>query len=72
MARYFFHVSGEGNTFDDQAGTVLSRPDAAARQAAVIASELGQGGETYRGYLVFAVDENGREITKLTVGATPA
>jgi hypothetical protein len=38
--RYFFHVSDGSNPFKDDKGTILSGPEVALLQAAVVAAEL--------------------------------
>ncbi|MEA2882888.1 MAG: hypothetical protein QOH32_2144, partial [Bradyrhizobium sp.] len=47
--RYFFNVEGNGSSFNDEEGTVLSGPDVAMLQAAVIAAELAQDDDEYEG-----------------------
>jgi hypothetical protein len=66
QVRYFFNVEGNGSSFNDEEGTVLSGPDVAMLQAAVIAAELAQDDDEYEGYLVRVADERGGEI-----GAVP-
>jgi hypothetical protein len=63
--RYFLPVVGNGGTFADDRGTVLSSPDLARLQAAVIAAELAQDGNDYRGFLVRAADEEGNEVAQV-------
>ena len=65
--RYFFHVLGNGITLEDDAGTVLSGPEAARSYASVIAAELAQDGNEYRGCEVHVVDGGGNEIARLPV-----
>ncbi|OSJ30454.1 hypothetical protein BSZ19_24955 [Bradyrhizobium japonicum] len=65
--RYFFHVSGNGKTFEDEAGTVLSDASAARLHASVIAAELAEGSDDYDGFDVCAVDEVGNEIARMPV-----
>jgi hypothetical protein len=65
--RYFFHVLDGSSAFQDEAGTVLSGPEVARLQAAVIAAELAQAGVDYQGFVVYAVDEQGNEITRVPV-----
>ena len=64
---YFFHVSGDGKTFEDETGTVLPDAGTARLHASVIAAELAQDGEEYRGFQVYAVDEDGNEIARMPV-----
>jgi hypothetical protein len=65
--RFFFHVLGNGITVEDGSGTVLPSPEAARLYASVIAGELAQDGNQYRGCDVCAVDEVGNEIARLSV-----
>jgi hypothetical protein len=65
--RYFFHVSGDGKTFEDEMGTVLPDPMAARLHASVIAAELAEDGDEYHGFDVCAVDEVGNEIARMPV-----
>ena len=65
--RYFFHILNEHSRFDDEAGTILSGPQAARLQATVIAAELAQDGDTYAGFVVLAIDEHGNEIARAPV-----
>lgn len=65
--RYFFHVLGNEITVEDGTGTVLSGAEAARLYASVIAAELAQDGNEYRGCEVYAVDEVGNEIARLPV-----
>jgi hypothetical protein len=65
--RYFFHVFGNGITVEDDIGTVLSGPEAASLHASVIAAELAQDGNEYRGCEVHTVDEGGNEIARVAV-----
>ena len=65
--RYFFHVLDGLKTITDETGTVLSGPEAARLQAAVIATELAQDGDHYQGFVVCAIDEQGNEIARVPV-----
>ena len=65
--RYFFHVSGDGKTFEDQTGTDLPDALVARLHASVIAAELAEGSDEYHGFHVLAVDEDGNEITRMPV-----
>jgi hypothetical protein len=65
--RYFFHVSGNGIRIGDETGTVLSSPEAARLHASVIAAELAQDGNEYRGCEVHVVDGGGNDIARLPV-----
>jgi hypothetical protein len=65
--RYFFNVEGNGSFFNDEEGTVLSGIDVAMLQAAVIAAELAQDGDEYKGYVVRVADEHGSEIATVPV-----
>jgi hypothetical protein len=65
--RYFFNVEGDGNIFNDEEGTVLSGLDVAMLQAAVIAAELAQDADEYKGYMVRVADEHGSEIGTVPV-----
>ena len=65
--RYFFHVLDGASTYKDEAGTVLSAPEVARLQARVIAAELALDGDTYRGFVVCAVDERGNEMARVPV-----
>jgi hypothetical protein len=66
QVRYFFNVEGDGSIFNDEEGTVLSGLDVAMLQAAVIAAELAQDADEYKGSVVRVADEHGSEI-----GAVP-
>ena len=68
--RYFFNVEGDGSIFNDEEGTVLSGLDVAMLQAAIIAAELAQDDDEYKGYVVRVADEHGSEIG--TVPVVPA
>jgi Domain of unknown function (DUF6894) len=61
------HVLGDGSAIDDDEGTVLSGPDVAMLQAAVIAAELAQDGGWYKGYVVRVTDQPGGEIGRVPV-----
>lgn len=52
---------------NDGRGTILSGSEAARPHASVIAAELAQDGNEYRGREVFAVDDDGNEIARLPV-----
>jgi hypothetical protein len=65
--RYFYHVSGDGKTFEDETGIVLPDAKAARLHASVIAAELAQDGDEYHGFDVYAVDEDGNEIARMPV-----
>jgi hypothetical protein len=65
--RYFFPVSDGSSTIDDDESTVLSSPDVAMIDAAVIAGELAQDGEWYNGHVVYVTDEHGNEIGRVPV-----
>jgi hypothetical protein len=67
MMRYFFPVMDGSITFNDDEGTILSSPEAALQQAAVIAAELAQDGESYNGHVVCVIDEHGNEIGRVPV-----
>jgi hypothetical protein len=67
QVRYFFNVEGNGNILNDEEGTVLSGPDVAMLQAAVIAAELAQDADEYKGYVVRVADEQGSEIGMVPV-----
>jgi hypothetical protein len=65
--RYFFHISGDGKTFEDDTGAILPDAETARLHASVIAAELAQGGDEYYGFDVCAVDEDGNEIARMPV-----
>lgn len=65
--RYFFHISSDGMTFEDETGTVLPGAETARLHASVIAAELAQDGDEYHGFDVCAVDEDGNEIARMPV-----
>ena len=65
--RYYFQVVGDGSTLEDDEGTVLSGPEAARLQAAVIAAELAQELVDYCGFLVCVMDEEGNELARVPV-----
>jgi hypothetical protein len=65
--RYFFHVFGNGITIGDETGTVLSSPEAARLHSSLIAAELAQDGNEYRGCEVIVVDASGTEIARAPV-----
>jgi hypothetical protein len=67
QVRYFFNVEGNGSIFVDEEGTVLSGLDVAMLQAAVIAAELAQDADEYKGYVVRIADEHGSEIGTVPV-----
>jgi hypothetical protein len=67
QVRYFFNVEGNGSIFIDEEGTVLSGLDVAMLQAAVIAAELAQDADEYKGYVVRVADEHGSEIGTVPV-----
>ena len=48
--RFFFPVSNDESTVEDNEGTVLSGPEAARLEAAVVASELAQDGDAYMAF----------------------
>ncbi len=68
--RYFFHISGDGTTYKDEKGTVLSGLEEARLKAAAIAADLAEDGDDYCGFVVRAVTEEGEEI--VTVPVVPA
>jgi hypothetical protein len=65
--RYFFNVEGNGSILNDEEGTVLSGLDVAMLQAAVIAAELAQDADEYKGYVVRVADEHGGDIGTVPV-----
>jgi hypothetical protein len=65
--RYFFHVSDGSNTIYDDKGSFLPGPEVALLQAAIIAAELAQDGDSYKGYVVYVTDERGNEIGQVPV-----
>jgi hypothetical protein len=65
--RFYFHVVGNTDTYKDQEGTVLSGSAVARLQAAIIAAELAQDGENYRGWVVHVVNEDGDEVVRLPI-----
>jgi hypothetical protein len=67
QVRYFFNVEGDGSIFNDEEGTVLSGLDVAMLQAAVIAAELAQDADEYKGYVVRVADEHGSEMGTVPV-----
>jgi hypothetical protein len=67
QVRYFFHAQGNHSIFNDEEGMVLSGLDVAMLQAAVIAAELAQDADEYKGYVVRVADEHGREIGTVPV-----
>jgi hypothetical protein len=67
--RYFFHVLNGSSTNDDEEGTVLSGPEMAMLQAAIIAAELAQDGKWYNGDVVYVTEEHGNEIGRMPVVA---
>jgi hypothetical protein len=68
--RCFFHISGNGTTYKDEKGTVLSGPEEARLKVAAIAADLAEDGDDYCGFVVRAVTEEGEEI--VTVPVVPA
>lgn len=65
--RYFFHILGDGRTYEDEEGTVLSGPQAARRQAAILAAELARDRDHYRGFMIYVVNGDGKELVRLPV-----
>ncbi|WP_147262634.1 DUF6894 family protein [Roseiarcus fermentans] len=73
--RYFFHVLNMGeireahspDTNIDLTGTIFASRQAAHLYATAIAAELAQDGDTYRGFVVFAIDENGNFVARKPV-----
>jgi hypothetical protein len=68
--RFYFHIVGATDTYEDHEGTALSGPAAARLQAAIIAAELAQDGDDYLGWVVYVVDEEDDEVVKLPVVTT--
>jgi hypothetical protein len=65
--RYYFHVISDDTTVYDDGGTILSSPEAARLQAAVIAAELAHDDDRYRGFVVRVVDDRGNELAIVPV-----
>ena len=61
-----FHVVGDDHTHEDKTGSVLSGVQAASLQAAVMATELAKEQEC-QGFMVYVVDEDGREVVRRLV-----
>ncbi len=59
-------VANNGDTIDDEAYAVMSRPEV-ARLADFIASKLAPDGEHSQGFMVYAVDETGSEVVRVAV-----
>jgi hypothetical protein len=69
MRRYYFHVKKDGHSLDDKSGEAHVTIEAAKRKALQIASELSIEPLTYRGYRVVVVDEDGKTIAGVPIGA---
>jgi hypothetical protein len=65
--RFFLHILGDGITYTDEKGTVLSGPEEARLKAAAIAADLAEDPHVSRGFVVRAVDEEGKEIITVPV-----
>jgi hypothetical protein len=64
--QFYFHVIGDKEKFEDTDGTILSGPEAAHQQAAVIAAELALAGES-RDFFICVVDEDENEVVQVPV-----
>lgn len=60
--RYFFHIFDGAKVFPDEAGSRLSSPELAIRQARVLAAELSKAGAFCRSNLVLVLDENDNNV----------
>jgi hypothetical protein len=65
--RYFFNVTDGSNALYDEDGALLSGPEAAMSQAAVVAAELAQDGRSYEGYVIRVIDEQSRQVGTVPV-----
>jgi hypothetical protein len=67
MPRYYFHVRNGGFPLDDETGEVHRTIEAAEARARLLARELSHEPETYRGYSVVVIDEDGKTIASVQI-----
>jgi hypothetical protein len=70
MPRYYFHVRNGGFPLDDETGEVHRTIEAAEARARLLARELSHEPETYHGYSVVVIDEDGKTIARVQITQT--
>jgi hypothetical protein len=67
MRRYYFNVRDDDHSLDDDTGEVHRTIDAAEAKGRQIARELSDEPETYRGYSIVVIDEDGKMVASIPI-----
>ena len=68
MRRYYFHVRNVGHRLDDDdEGQILAAAEAAEAVARQLARQLSDEPETYSGYNVVVMDEDGKTVVTVPI-----
>ena len=71
MPRYFFHVVDDGLPIEDDQGTPFAGPSDAVAHAEIIANDLAQDDDQYRGHMIVVVDEQENLIARIPIIPRP-
>ena len=74
MPRYFFHVVNGRlpiENIEDNEGTPLAGPSDAVTHAEIIANDLAQDDDQYRGHMIVVVDEQENLIARIPIIPRP-
>jgi hypothetical protein len=67
LPRYFFHVVDGRLPIEDDQGTRFPEPSDAIAHAEVVANDLAQDNDQYRGHVVVVVDDQENEIARVPI-----
>jgi uncharacterized protein DUF6894 len=67
LLRYFFHVVGGGLPIEDDEGTPFPDPSEAVAHAKIIANDLAQDDDQYRGHALDVMDDEQNLIARIPI-----
>jgi hypothetical protein len=67
VSRYYFHVVGQDLPIEDDQGTPFAEPSDALAHAEIIANDLAQDDDQYRGHAIVVVDEQENVVARVPI-----
>jgi len=67
LPRYFFHVIDGALPIEDDQGTLFAGPSDAIAHAEVMANDLAQDEDQYRGHVIVVVDDHENVIARIPI-----
>jgi len=67
LPRYFFHVIDGALPIEDDQGSLFAEPSDAIAHAEVMANDLAQDEDQYRGHVIVVVDDHENVIARIPI-----